>query len=186
LIDSGAADATGVRQTAPSQDGGDIAHSFRGPVAEDAAAIFDLIAASPPLDPNSLYCNLLQCTHFAGTCIVAERNGSIEGWISGYRPPDEAEALFVWQVAVHEKARGQRLGVRMLEALFRRPAVANATRLITTVTPSNAASRRMFASFARRHGAELEVRPGFDAERHFGNGHESEEWIAIGPLPSRA
>src|SRR3546814_13244218 len=64
---------------------------FRMPKAEDGAAISKLIAACPPLDRNSAYCNLLQCSHFADTCIVAERDGYIAGWISGYRPPSEPE-----------------------------------------------------------------------------------------------
>src|SRR3546814_8166752 len=91
--------------------------------SEDAQAIHDLIAACPPLDTNSLYCNLLQCTHFAETCVLAERDGEISGWISGYRLVHDPEAMFVWQVAVHERARGRGLGVAMLNALFQFPAV---------------------------------------------------------------
>lgn len=155
---------------------------FGGPAAEDARPIADLIAACPPLDTNSLYCNLLQTTHFADTCIKAERGGVLEGWISGYRPPNDPAAIFVWQVAVRESARGMGLGMAMLAALMQRPAVADAQRLITTVTPSNHASRRMFAAFARSRGATLEVRPWFDRERHFGGRHDSEELISIGPL----
>lgn len=154
----------------------------REPTAEDAAAIARLIASCPPLDPNSLYCNLLQTTHFAGTCIVAERDGRLAGWISGYRPPADPDAMFVWQVAVHPIARGAGLGVAMLQALFARPAVAGAGRLVTTITPSNAASRRMFARFAEERGAALRSEPWFDRDRHFGGRHESEELISIGPL----
>ena len=155
---------------------------FSGPSADDAGAIADLIASCPPLDPNSLYCNLLQCTHFAGTCVKAERDGILEGWISGYRPPEDPEAMFVWQVAVHQRARGLGLGVAMLGALLQRPGSAGARRLITTVTPSNEASRRMFAAFARSREARVDVRPLFDRERHFVGRHESEELISIGPL----
>ena len=142
----------------------------------------ELIAACAPLDPNSLYCNLLQCTHFAATSIKAERNGVLDGWISGYRLPGEPSTLFVWQVAVHERARGLGLGVAMLDALISRPTLASVTSLETTVTPSNDASRRMFAKFARSRGATLQARPWFDRDRHFGGGHESEELISIRPL----
>lgn len=142
----------------------------------------ELIAACAPLDPNSLYCNLLQCTHFAATSIKAERDGALDGWISGYRLPGEPSTLFVWQVAVHERARGHGLGVAMLEALVGRSTLVDATRLETTVTPSNDASRRMFAKFARNRGATLDVCPWFDREKHFGGSHESEELISIGPL----
>jgi diaminobutyrate acetyltransferase len=185
LNESGLAGDESARQPAVSGARGQTEHTFRNPVGEDGRAVFELIASCPPLDPNSLYCNLLQCTHFAGTCIVAERDGLINGWISGYRPPDEPEAMFVWQVAVHERARGCGLAVSMLDALFRLPAVADATRLLTTVTPSNQPSRRMFDRFAQRHGAELTTAPWFDKDQHFGGSHESEELISIAPLPPR-
>lgn len=182
LTERGSSDAGTARAERPTDSS---AHTFRTPRAEDAKAVSELIAACPPLDPNSLYCNLLQCTHFAPTCILAERDGEIEGWVSGYRPPVDDEAIFVWQVAVSAKARGHGLGVTMLDALLHQPAVADARRLITTVTPTNHASRRMFAALARRHGAELNERPWFDRDRHFGGGHESEELLSIEPLPRR-
>src|SRR3546814_8406802 len=90
--------------------------------------------------------------------------------------------MFVWQVAVHERARGRGLGVAMLNALFQFPAVFDAVRLVTTVTPSNRGSRKMFANFARQQGLDLEIRPCFDRERHLGGAHESEELISIDPL----
>src|SRR3546814_7291453 len=70
----------------------------------------------------------------------------------------------------------------MLNALFQFPAVFDAVRLVTTVTPSNRGSRKMFANFARQQGLDLEIRPCFDRERHLGGAHESEELISIGPL----
>lgn len=155
---------------------------FRTPTADDGPAISRLIAACPPLDPNSLYCNLLQCTHFADTCILAEQAGHIVGWISGYRPPREPDSMFVWQVAVHPSARGQGLGQRLLYELFQLPGVRDAARLITTVTPSNIASRRMFEGFANHHRATLQIRPHFTRDVHFGGAQESEELISIGPI----
>ena len=185
MNESGDADEGIVRKPSISGVQGQTEHIFRSPVAGDGRMIHELIAGSPPLDPNSLYCNLLQCTHFADTCIVAERAGRVDGWISGYRPPSEPDAMFIWQVAVHERARGCGLAVKMLNRLFHQPAVADASRLLTTVTPSNQVSRKMFARFAKMHGAELATIPWFDRDRHFGGSHESEELISIAPLPPR-
>src|SRR3546814_7010756 len=75
---------------------------------------------SAALDDNSLYCNLLQCSHFAGTCALAEIDGRAVGWISGYLPPEKPDTLFVWQVAVHPEARGRRVGKRLIRELLRR------------------------------------------------------------------
>jgi L-2,4-diaminobutyric acid acetyltransferase len=141
-----------------------------------------LIAACPPLDTNSAYCNLLQCTDFAATCVVAERNGRILGWISAYRPPSHPDRLFVWQVAVHRDARGQGLGGRMLDALLARPGAAGAGWLTTTVTAENRASWSLFEGFARRHGFGLERSERFARDAHFGGAHASEWQARIGPL----
>lgn len=182
MTESSSAIASRSDRASPPKAGSQAEFQFSGPVAQDARSIADLIASCPPLDTNSLYCILLQTTHFAATCIKAERNGVLEGWISGYRPPDEPAAMFVWQVAVREGARGLGLGLTMLTALFRRPAVADARKLITTIAPTNQASRRLFATFAESRGASMEIIPWFDRELHFGNRHESEELVSIGPL----
>lgn len=155
---------------------------FRAPVPEDGPRVTALIAACPPLDTNSAYCNLLQCSHFADTCVVAERGGQVLGWISAYRPPSEPDCLFVWQVAVDASARGERLGRRMIEALLDRPSAAGATTLITTVTEANAASWGMFEGFARAHGLSITRTPKFEREAHFAGAHDTEWQASIGPL----
>src|SRR5690606_23617577 len=63
--------------------------SLRPPQLEDGAAVWELIRACGPLDDNSMYCNFLQCDHFADTCVVAELDGEIVGWVSGYILPAE-------------------------------------------------------------------------------------------------
>ncbi|MEG6508347.1 diaminobutyrate acetyltransferase [Methyloligella sp. 2.7D] len=152
------------------------------PSPEDGPEITALIAACPPLDTNSAYCNLLQASHFAPTCIVAEREGRILGWISAYRPPSNPDQIFVWQVAVHPDGRGQGLGGRMLDELMRRPAVKGARELITTVTEDNGASWAMFGGFAKKHGMTMSKAPLFEREAHFAGKHDTEWQATIGPL----
>lgn len=158
---------------------------LRKPKATDGMAVWQLIAECPPLDRNSVYCNLLQCSHFADTCILAERDGEPVGWISGYRPPTETDTLFVWQVAVHESARGCGLAGRMLTDLLRRPECAGVKRLKTTVTPDNKGSFALFRSFASRVEAPFREADGFDSQAHFDGRHDSERLITIGPIPDR-
>jgi diaminobutyrate acetyltransferase len=158
--------------------------TMRRPRGEDGPAVTALVSACPPLDPNSAYCNLLQCTHFADSCIVAERDDELAGWISGYRLPREPSRLFVWQVAVSPNARGQGLAGRMLDALLERPEAAGVTHVVTTVTLSNRSSRAMFRSWARRHSAILAECKQFDRHRHFGGKHATEWRIEIGPMRS--
>lgn len=155
---------------------------LRMPRAEDGPRVTALITASPPLDTNSAYCNLLQCTDFRETCVLAERDGEVVGWISAYRPPTAQERLFVWQVAVDRQARGEGLAARMLDELIARPAAASARTLTTTITQDNDASWALFQAFARRHGATLTKRPRFEREAHFAGAHDT-EWEACIALP---
>ncbi|WP_336975001.1 diaminobutyrate acetyltransferase [Sphingobium aromaticiconvertens] len=159
---------------------------FRRPVVTDGPAISGLIAACPPLDPNSAYCNLLQCTDFADSCIVAERGGAVVGWVSGYRPPVAPDTFFVWQVAVSPAARGQRLAGRMIDALLARSAQAGVTQVTTTITDDNRVSWALFEGLARRWNAPFQKSARFEREAHFAGAHATEWQAQIGPLPLSA
>jgi len=158
---------------------------FRVPCPDDGPAVWKLVAQCPPLDVNSAYCYLLQCTHFTDTCVLVEEDGGgVIGWVSAYRPPSVPDQVFVWQVAVDVRARGNGLGGRMLDTLLGRPALRDVTTLAATITEENAASWSLFASLARRHGARMDRRPMFDRATHFVNSHASEHLVTIGPLVS--
>lgn len=156
--------------------------SLRAPEATDGPAVFDLIARCPPLDQNSRYCNLLQCLHFADTCVAAFLEHRLVGFISGYIKPGSSDTYFLWQVAVDDVARGQGLGRRMLTHLFQREHLSAVRFLETTITPDNKASWALFESFARRHEAALQSSVLFERGAHFDNAHDDENLLRIGPF----
>ena len=156
--------------------------NLRRPVAEDGAALHALIASCPPLDSNSMYCNLLQCSHFAATSVVADKNGELLAAVSGYLIPGREDTLFVWQVAVGEGARGQGLAGRMINEILSRPECQAVYYIETTVTASNTASWALFEGFARRKGVPLERSEQFEQSMHFNNQHPSEILARIGPM----
>jgi diaminobutyrate acetyltransferase len=156
--------------------------SMRKPAATDGSRVWELVAACPPLDRNSMYCNLLQCRDFSATSILAEAGGEAVGWISGYRRPDDPSTLFIWQVAVHESARGLGLARRMLFGLLARTELQDVARLQTTITADNRASHALFRSVAARLNAALKEASCFDEQQHFKGRHASERLITIGPL----
>src|SRR5690606_26993127 len=131
---------------------------------------------------NSLYCNLLQCTHFAATSVVAERRGRIVGAISGYVLPDDSRTLFVWQVAVSPKVRKRGLARQMLQEILARPWCRGIRSLHTTVTPANQASRALFTALAREFEAPIREHVWFEAQQHFGGLHADEVLLQIGPF----
>lgn len=152
---------------------------LRKPTVEDGSDVWELISACKPLDENSMYFNLIQCDHFADTCILAEREGEVVGWISGHIPPEKPDALFVWQVAVSAEARGLGLAGRMLRALFDRPELGDVTRIETTITRDNKPSWALFRAFASKRGGSLTYAPHFERGAHFDGAHATEYLVNI-------
>ena len=155
---------------------------LRKPESQDGARVHKLISECKPLDENSTYCNLLQCTHFADTCVAAEMDGDLVGFFSGYIPPKQQNVLFIWQVAVHEKARGHGLAKRMLSEIIDREECADVNFMETTITPDNEASWAMFRSFANSRNYSTEEFILFDSRIHFSGEHKDEHLLRIGPF----
>jgi len=161
---------------------GEAGIHLREPCAEDGAALNQLVEACPPLDPNSLYCNLLQCTHFRSTSIAASEAGQLLGFISGYLIPESPDTLFIWQVAVAPAGRRRGLALRMLKGILERPACERVEFVHTTVNPDNTASRLLFGALARDFEAPLRESVLFDRKTHFAGAHPDELLLNIGPL----
>ncbi|MFD1341973.1 diaminobutyrate acetyltransferase [Litorisediminicola beolgyonensis] len=157
----------------------DGAVTFRKPTREDGAEIWELIRSCKPLDENSMYCNLLQSDHFRDTCVAAEVDGKIVGWISAYINPNDPDCVFVWQVAVSPDARGMGLGTRMLTALMAREECAEVKRMQTTITLDNDASWALFRKFADASEADLSSDAHFTRDTHFAGEHATEHMVTI-------
>lgn len=158
--------------------------AYRKPTLADAAAIHALIDGCKPLDLNSRYAYMLLCTHFAATCAVAERDGRLLGFASGYRKPGDESVLFIWQVAVSPRGRGEGIGRGLLEEIAARPEQGGVRHLEATIGPSNRASWALFRSFANKRGAECAIQTLFQQKDFGGQQHEEEQLLRIGPLPS--
>ncbi|MDX1490348.1 MAG: diaminobutyrate acetyltransferase [Pseudohongiellaceae bacterium] len=160
---------------------------LRSPIAEDGASVWRLVGQCPPLDTNSMYCNLLQATHFSQTSVAATQlEAGLLGFVSGYRLPSRPQTLFVWQVAVSEAARGQGLAKRMIMHILQRPENSDIDRIETTITESNGASWALFTSLANDLSANLNKKVMFDEQQHFDGEHATEMLVTVGPISSIA
>ncbi|GAA3974356.1 hypothetical protein GCM10022278_34280 [Allohahella marinimesophila] len=90
--------------------------------------------------------------------------------------------LFIWQVAVHESARGQKLASRMLEEILGRTQCSQVTELQTTITKNNEASWSLFQRLAKNLDAPLNTSVMFDRKTHFDDRHDTEMLVSIGPF----
>ncbi|MCG5548701.1 diaminobutyrate acetyltransferase [Halorhodospira halochloris] len=154
---------------------------FRAPSIDDGAAIHSVVQRTGVLDVNSCYLYLLLSSEFADTCVVAEEDEHLIGFVTGFCPPKRPYSIFLWQIGVDPNAQGKGLGKRLLRAFLDSPGAAQATTLETTISPSNTASQRLFEAIARERGATVSTSEYF-REDHFPAGHEAEELYRIAPI----
>lgn len=153
---------------------------LRPPTISDGGAMWRVARDSQTLDLNTSYAYLLWARDFARTSVVADRGGEVVGFVSGYIRPEAPHTLMVWQVAVDAGQRGHGLAGRMLDHLAE--TVPGVTSLETTVTDDNAASRALFAGFARSRDAAHEEQELFVRDHFPDEGHEPEVLHRIGPF----
>jgi L-2,4-diaminobutyric acid acetyltransferase len=155
---------------------------YREPTVEDGKHLWRLARDSGNLDLNSPYTYLMLAHYFADSCIVAESDGEVVGFIVGFRMPPRPSSVFVWQVTSAPSQRGKGLATSMMGELLRRHAASGGTHLEATVTPSNTASQRLFRGVATRLGVGCEETPEFSRDHFPGDDHEEEVLFRIGPF----
>lgn len=157
---------------------------LREPRADEGFWVYKLIESCPPLDTNSMYCNLLQCAHFSSTSVIAieEASGKAFGFISAYLKPDQPDTLFIWQVAVSEAARGKGLAKNMVMNILSRPAMQTVQHIETTITDNNPGSWALFERVAQSLKAPLVRSVYFEQSEHFKGTHDTENLVRIGPF----
>ncbi len=145
--------------------------------------MWTLIQQAGSLDVNSAYCYVLLCDYFRDTCVVAEIEGSLVGFVSAFVHPSKPGTLFIWQIAVAEDVRGQRIGLRMLEALVD-PLIHNPIQYIeVTISPNNHPSRALFTRLAEQYHADMQENQGYPQGWFpLQHAHEEERLFRIGPL----
>ncbi|MEU9923023.1 diaminobutyrate acetyltransferase [Streptomyces griseoluteus] len=154
------------------------------PTVEDGAAAWRIARESQGLDVNSPYSYLLWFRDFARTSVVVSESAgdATVGFVTGFRRPEQPDTLVVWQIAVDRGQRRRGTASAMLDHLTARlTADGDVRHLEATISSDNAASHRLFRSFAERHTAPLKRDLLFPAEL-FPDTHEAEFLYRIGPL----
>ncbi|EGD55620.1 L-2,4-diaminobutyric acid acetyltransferase [Gordonia neofelifaecis NRRL B-59395] len=111
---------------------------------------------------------------------MAEVDGDVVGFVTGYRRPAKPDTLMVWQVAVDDAQRGKQIAKRMLCELFAHCAPTGVVAINTTISPDNQASQRLFAGAARQLGLRFAREPFFNADL-FVDSHEPEDLYLLTP-----
>ncbi|SEN43783.1 diaminobutyrate acetyltransferase [Mesobacillus persicus] len=157
-------------------------YSYRIPDKEDGAKMWELIKSTSNMDLNSAYSYLLLSHYFSDTCVIAEDEDQIIGFVSAFRPPANPDTVFVWQVAVNSDYRGKGIGNKLLNELLDREACEDVQYLEATVSPSNVPSQSLFKGLAKKMDCPCEISDCFTEEMFPEPGHEAEQTYRVGPF----
>jgi len=155
---------------------------IRNLLLKDIKEVYRLLTANRPyVGLNSRYTYFLLAKDFANTCVVAEHQGKIIGFSSGYLSPAKEDTFFSWEAVVHKDYRGNSLQKQML---LRQIWLTSAKYFEGTVNPSNKASKRTFLGLAHLLGTKCEESIIFSEDDFENDGHEAEILYRVGPISS--
>lgn len=153
---------------------------FQKPKKSQTKGIIKLIENSKVLDVNSEYLYYLQTIHFKEYCCVITDDKEVIGFTSGYKIPNE-DTLFIWQVTVDKKYRGQNLASKMILKIINRKSLKNIRYIKSTVSPSNLSSIKVFQKCAQELRTNIKKKK-FLIKNDFNSSHEDEPLYKIGPF----
>lgn len=150
--------------------------TFKTPDVSDAGSMWE-IAQQSPLDSNSSYAYLMMAEYFSDRCMVAidENTKKIVGFVTGFIQYKSPDTLFVWQVAVDKKYRGENIAFDMISKLFES---LDVTKIEATITKENKSSMRLFRKIAEKYGKNFKTDKGFE-EDDFPDDKNAEMLITI-------
>jgi len=147
---------------------------------KDIKEVYSLLKANRPyVGLNSRYTYFLLAKDFADTCVVAELNGKIVAFSSGYVSPTKKDTFFSWEAVVHRDYRGNKLQKRML---LWQIMITGVRYFEGTVNPSNEASKMSFLSLAQLLKTTCEESLLFSEDDFENDGHEPEILYRVGPI----
>ncbi len=82
--------------------------------------------------------------------------------------------MFIWQVAVAPRFRGNGLAFKMLKNILDREGLENVNAIETTITKANDASWALFKKLDAQNGNDGEVTTFLDEDKHFKGKHDTE------------
>jgi L-2,4-diaminobutyric acid acetyltransferase len=123
---------------------------FQSPNLSHAKDIISLVSSTPRLDQNSEYAYALWCSHFAEHSVVALRDESVIGFLTGFRSPRQPDTYFLWQTATKPRHGVAGLGVDMIDYAVHREIDNGATKIEASVDNENKPIRVLMKSLAKR------------------------------------
>ena len=155
---------------------------IKEPNINDGKQLWESVRAIHELDLNSCYSYYLVSHHFSKTSAITLFEGEVCGFVTAYLKPDDPSVLFVWQLGVSEKARGNGLSSKMLNQILSRKVCKNVSVVEATASKSNVASLSVFQKLSKHYDSEFQLIPFLKADQFPEDNHKEEMLIKVGPF----
>ncbi len=121
----------------------------------DLEKIIELIKQGIPyVLPYNVYVYWILQNYYSSTCKVVESEDKIIGYISGI-PSLDKETIFIWQLCVDIKHRGDGIGTMMIDSLVSEAKRLGYCNIQLSISDTNIASQTLFKSYAEKKSMEI-------------------------------
>jgi L-2,4-diaminobutyric acid acetyltransferase len=124
--------------------------------------VYNFVSHCKPLENYAEHFYKIMFRYFGNSCLVAEFNDEIVGFVMGFRSRVNNKTFFLWQIGVFSYYRGKEIGRILLEEFEKVAKKLGCKRIELTVDPNNLASQKLFEktgylNISSKEGATVKV-----------------------------
>lgn len=129
---------------------------------KDFLSVYNFVSRCKPLENYSEHFYKIMLRYFGNSCIIAEFNDEIVGFVMGFRSQVDNDKFFLWQIGVFSYHRGKEIGKMLLEKFEKVAKELGCKKIEVTVDPENIPSQKLFEkmgylNISSREGETVEV-----------------------------
>jgi len=118
---------------------------------KDFLEVHKFVSDCKPLENYAEHFYKIMLRYFGSTCLIAEYENSIVGFLMGFRSQNQEGTYFFWQIGVSPKMQGMGIGPLLLEKAEAKCRQTGCKRIELTIDPENSHSQKLFESAGYRN-----------------------------------
>lgn len=124
---------------------------------DDLHQVSQFVESCPPLERHTGFTYWVTFNFWGDTCFVAADGDEIVGYASGVGAGRSPELIYIWQVGVAERYRGNGLSQLLISKVVEAARGKGFRRANVSIAPDNEASLTAFRRVAAALGSDLEA-----------------------------
>lgn len=123
---------------------------------DDLQRVSRFVATCPPLEAHTGFTYWVTFNFWGETCFLATDGDEVAGYASGVGTGSSPDLIYIWQVGVAERYRGNGLSQLLISKVVETARRKGFRRANVSIAPDNTASLATFRRVATALGGELE------------------------------